>query len=233
MLELQGNTHAGWLGGSCTGANCSGETLVVTRRVERVLCESGQLRTAAPFVSACFWRLFINPVNPQHIPGCHRCREGCTSPMCVLFVSAWSSIWAIRMTLLCATHIWSNEEDKKSWGSYFFLTRELHGKPFNFFFFLFWHLICSWLLHFYDRCLWSSMSHINGKASLFGNGFLSLMLPCYWTWLLWKVQLSFSLFLCPNPLGLPLLGLWKTLITFPWTAFQNRHETIMHSGGFC
>lgn len=33
--------QAGRLGGSCTGANCSGETLVVTRRVERLLRESG------------------------------------------------------------------------------------------------------------------------------------------------------------------------------------------------
>lgn len=93
-----------------------------------------------------------------------------------------------------------------------------------FFFFLFWHLICSWLLHFYDHCLWSSMTHINGRASFLGNGFLSLMLAYYWTWLLWKVQHSFSLCLCPNLMGRPLLTLWKTLITFPWTAFQNSRD---------
>lgn len=40
---------------------------------------------------------------------------------------------------------------------------------------------------------------INGRASFLGNGFVSLMLAYYWTSVLWKVQLSFSLSLSKSP----------------------------------
>lgn len=92
------------------------------------------------------------------------------------------------MTLLSAVNIWSNGDCD------LFLILEVHEKPFHLLFsFLFWHLICSWPLHFYDHCLWSSMTHINRRASFLGSGFLSLMFAYYWTGLLLKT-VSLSLF---------------------------------------
>lgn len=79
MVELQRNMCkqagrlGGWVGGwvkapaLTAGSKQEGQRGCPVRVV--------RLRTAAPFVSASFCRLFINPVNPQHIPGCHRCRE--------------------------------------------------------------------------------------------------------------------------------------------------------------
>ena len=92
------------------------------------------------------------------------------------------------MTLLSAVNIWSNGDCD------LFLILELHEKTFSS---LFWHLICSWLLHFYDHCLWSSMTHINRRASFLGNGLLSLMFAYYWTWLLLKT-VSLSMFKSPG-----------------------------------
>lgn len=106
------------------------------------------------------------------------------------------------MTLLRVAHIWSNEDKKAD-----YLSCQVWSCTENHFFWL-KHLICCWLLHFYDHCLWSSMTHINGKASFFGKRFLSLMLGCYWTWLLFEKKKKTLHFVsvCSNPLGLPLLS---------------------------
>ena len=85
--------QAGWVWHRCKLLRWDAASNQEGREV--ALPERPGLRTAAPFVSACFWLLFINPVKPQHIPDCHRRRESCTSPMCVLFVSLRGSIRAV------------------------------------------------------------------------------------------------------------------------------------------
>lgn len=53
------------IGGSATGANCTGETMVVTKRgVERVLCKSGPAQNSSAFCVCLFLTVIYKPSKP-------------------------------------------------------------------------------------------------------------------------------------------------------------------------
>lgn len=97
-----------------------------------------------------------------------------------------------------------------------------HLPFFFFFFFRFKPLICCWLLRFYGRCLWSSMTHINGKAWVLGRVFFSSNVGLLLV--LFSDELLQQLICLPVRMSRTSSSKWKTLSHFPGKPFKTSTE---------
>lgn len=127
--------------------------------------------------------------------------------MCVLFVSTARLIIAVKIRGDVAHCLMEGAVRKKV---DFFCRKKIHCLVLFCFF-------VSWLLHFYDHCLWSSMTHINGRCLLPWQRTAQFNVSPLPTQTTFEMSSSFFLPFCLDLLGLVFLHLWKTLITFPCT----------------
>lgn len=196
----------------------------MNRRVERWLCQSGPASNSDAF---CVWQLFINPVNPRHIPGSHRRRERCTSPtVCPLCVRAPSMPSGSVMALTTAARFcWRRRSRQKA---VFHFSPRTKRNFCPFFLVAFKLFFCCWLLPFYDRCLWSSMTHVNGKAWVLGSAFCSLNVGLLLTPFLFQLQ---QLICLRVRMSRTSSSKWKTLSHFPGKPFKTSTEQP-HFQGF-